>query len=212
MSQNKLRALLGRKMGMTQLFAENGDMVSVTVLEMGPCTVLQVKTVEHDGYAAWKVGFRTTNKKPTKAMAGEFAKAGGKAKAYVREIPPIEGREVKPGDELTVDLFEGVKLVNVVGTMKGRGFSGTIRRWNFNSGPRAHGAKNVREVGSVGSAFAGRILPGKPMPGQWGNCRSKVQNLDIVKIDAARNLLLVRGGVPGPTGGYVIVQESTYKR
>lgn len=212
MSQNRLRALLGRKLGMMQMFAENGDMVPVTMLEIGPCTVLQVKTVERDGYAAWKVGFGATRKKPTKAMAGVFAKAGGEAVRIVGEVPPIEGTEAKAGDRLTVAVFEGVKLVNVAGTTKGHGFSGTIRRHNFNSGPRAHGAKNVREIGSAGSAFAARVLPGKPMPGQWGNCKATVQNLDVVKIDPARNLLVVRGAVPGPAGGYVVVQESTYKR
>ncbi|HNU26999.1 MAG TPA: 50S ribosomal protein L3 [Planctomycetota bacterium] len=212
MSQNRLPALLGRKLGMTQVFAENGDMVPVTMLEIGPCTVLQVKTVERDGYAAWKVGFGTTRKKPTKAMAGVFAQAGGAAARIVGEVPPIEGREVKAGDQLTVAVFEGVARINVAGTSKGRGFSGTIRRHNFSSGPRAHGSKNVREIGSAGSVFNARVLPGKPMPGQWGNCRATVQNLGVVKIDPARNLLVVRGAVPGPPGGYVVVQESTYKR
>jgi large subunit ribosomal protein L3 len=190
---------------MTQVFREDGSLVPVTVLEVGPCRVLQVKTAEKDGYCALKIGFGEKSKKPTKPMAGVFAKAGVTAMAYVKEVPPVPDREPEPGDELTLDVFEGVATVDVVGTSKGRGYSGTIRRWNFGAGPRSHGCKNVREIGSAGAAFASRVVPGKNMPGQYGNARSKIRNLEVVRLDPERNVLLVKGAVPGPAGGFVNV-------
>jgi len=201
------RTLLGRKLGMTQVFEEDGSLVPVTVLEIGPCKVLQVKTPERDGYRAVQVGFGA-KRKATKPMAGVFAKAGTDPLAYVCEVPPVPDRELKVGDEIKVDLFESVTSVDVVGTTKGRGYSGAIRRWNFHSGPRSHGCKNVREIGSAGPAFPSLVMKGKKMPGQYGNERRKVLNLRVVKVDPEKNMLLVKGAVPGPTGGFVLVQES----
>ena len=211
MAQKKRRALLGRKLGMTQIFLEKGELVPVTVLEVGPCRVLQVKTPEKDGYSALKVGFHETKKKATNAMAGVFGKASCGTMRHVREVPALADQEVNAGDDLKVDVFNEIESVDVFGITKGRGFSGTIRRWNFHSGPRSHGCKNVREIGSVGPAFPGRVIPGKPMPGQYGNQQRKVINLRVVKVDAERNLLVVRGAVPGPTGGFVFVQASEHK-
>ena len=210
MSQNKRPMLLGRKVGMTQVFTEEGRRIPVTVLEVGPCRVLQVKTVERDGYEALQVGFDVRRKAANKPLSGVFAKAGVRAMGYVGEVPVVDGREVAAGEDLTVALLDGVKAVDVAGIMKGRGFSGTIRRHNFRSGPRSHGCKNVREIGSSGMAFPSRVMPGKKMPGHWGAARIKVKNLKVVRLDAEKHLLLVTGAVPGPTGGYVVVQESTY--
>ena len=212
MAQRPTRALLGRKLGMTQVFLEDGTSLPVTVLQVGPCRVLDVKTPERDGYSAFKVGFGETKKRPTKPMAGVFAKAGGAAMSMVKELPVPPGCEAKAGEDLRLDLLEGVERVDVVGTSKGRGFAGTIRRWNYGSGPRSHGCKNVREIGSVGPAFPGRILPGKHMPGHMGHARSKARNLQVVRMDLEKNLLLVKGAVPGPTGGLLLVEESTRQR
>ncbi len=207
MPQNMRPALLGRKVGMTQVFEEDGTVVPVTVLEVGPCPVLQVKTPDRDGYSALQIGFGV-KRKVTKPLAGIFARAGCQPAAIVREVPPLPDKELKPGDELRVDLFAETRWVDVVGTTKGRGFAGTIKRWNFNSGPRSHGCKNVREIGSVGPAFPSRVMKGKRMPGHYGNERCKVRNLEVVRVDTERNLLLVKGAVPGPAGGFVYVQQS----
>jgi len=194
---------------MTQLFQEDGQVVPVTVLEVGPCTVLRVKTPETDGYAALQVGYLDTKEKRlTKPLRGVFARAGVPPKKVIRELPPIPGAEYKTGDEIKVDIFEGVEKVNVVGTTKGRGFAGTIKRWNFHSGPRSHGCKNVREIGSTGPCFPSRVMPGKRMPGHYGVERVKLLNLKVVRVDPERNLLLVKGAVPGPSGGLVYVEES----
>jgi large subunit ribosomal protein L3 len=224
-SQNKNRTLLGRKVGMTQMFLPDGTQVAVTVLEVGPCRVLQVKTPEKDGYSALQVGFGPKKKKAIKPLDGVFKKAGAPALSYVCEIPPLQGREIKLGDELKVDLFLDkkenenkekvdvpVRAVDVVGISKGHGFSGTMRRWNFNSGPRAHGCKNVRERGSVGPGYVNRIFPGLKMPGHWGADRRKVQNLRVLRIDPETNAMLVKGAVPGPQGGFIIIQESSRKK
>jgi large subunit ribosomal protein L3 len=197
---------------MTQVFLEDGTSVPVTVLQVGPCRVLQVKTPERDGYSAFKVGFGETKKRATKPMAGIFAKAGGAALSAIKEVPVPPGCEAKPGDDLRLDVLDGVEAVDVVGASKGRGFAGTIRRWNFGCGPRSHGCKNVREIGSVGPAFPGRILPGKRMAGHMGHARTKVRNLRVVKRDPERNLLLVKGAVPGPAGGLLLVEESARQR
>lgn len=210
MSTQAKQTLLGRKIGMTQVFDEAGTLVPITVLEAGPCTVLQVKTAKQDGYEACQIAFDETKKTPTKPMAGVFKKAGCNPYKFIREIPVDPSEEKKPGDTLTVDMFEGVSSVNIVGTSKGKGFAGTIKRWNFSSGPRAHGCKNVREIGTSGSSFASRVFPGRHMPGQMGNKRKKIMNLKIVKIDKEKNLLMVKGAVPGPNGGYVYIEKSAH--
>ncbi len=197
---------------MTQVFLDSGDLVPVTVLEAGPCRILQVKTPETDGYSAWQLGFNETKKKVTKPLEGHCKKAGGAACKFIKEVPPVPDREASAGDTITVEVFQDVKNVNISGITKGKGFSGTIKRWNYSSGPRSHGCKNIREIGTVGSSFAGRIFPGRPMPGQMGNKQQKVLNLKVVSIDPEKNLLLVKGAVPGPNGGFLYIEKSSHTK
>ncbi len=222
------KALLGRKVGMTQIFDENGNWVPVTVLEVGPCTILQVKTTEEDGYTAVQLGFGP-KKRVRNPQAGLFKKISIEPLRWIHEVPfvdpvdvrgaaesakPAEGeapaaQEVKPGARVGVWAFTGLKRVDVGGTTKGRGFSGVIRRHHFNAGPKSHGTKNIREPGSTGMhTDPGRVLKGKRMPGHLGAAHRKVRNLRIVKIEPETNLLLVEGGVPGPNGGFLYVEES----
>ena len=210
------KALLGRKVGMTQIFDENGLWVPVTVIEAGPCVVLQVKTPERDGYTAVQVGFGSRRKKPRKPQEGLFTKLGTDPLRWIKEIPFVdpadlgaEAKEVKAGDRLTVGVFKDMKRVDVAGTSKGRGFAGVIRRYHFNAGPKSHGTKNIREPGSTGMhTDPGRVLKGKRMPGHLGAAPAKSRNLKVVKVDPEKNLLLVRGAVPGPNGGLVYIEES----
>ena len=206
--------LLGRKIGMTQIFQEDGTIVPVTVLECGPCTVLQVKTPEKDGYSALQLGFLDKRRKSaTAAERGHAKLAESEPKRYVREIRQespvaIEGYEV--GKILTVDLFADIKSVDVIGTSKGRGFAGVIKRHGFKGLRASHGVKRMhRHPGSSGpSADPSRTFPGVRKPGHYGVARVTSKNLKVVKIDAESNLLLVRGAVAGPNGGYVTVRQS----
>jgi large subunit ribosomal protein L3 len=213
------KSLLGKKVGMTQVFDENGVWVPVTVLEVGPCTVLQVKTAEKDGYTAVQVGFGPRRKKPARPQGGLFTKVGVEPLRWIREVPFVEPasiigaapdqKEFKAGDQVGVKLFDGVKRVDVRGISKGRGFQGVIRRYHFNAGPKSRGTKNIREPGSTGMhTDPGRVLKGKRMPGHLGAKPRKARNLKVVRVDSEANLLLVRGAVPGPNGGFVYVEES----
>jgi large subunit ribosomal protein L3 len=213
------KSILGRKVGMTQIFDENGCWVPVTVLEVGPCTVLQVKTPEKDGYSAVQVGFGATKKKARRPQEGLFKKVGADAVKFVREIPFVEpatvlgaaedAKEFKLGDKIGVALFNGVKRVDVRGISKGRGFAGVIRRYHFHAGPKSHGTKNIREPGSTGMhTDPGRVLKGKRMPGHLGAVPAKARNLLVVKVEPESNLLMVRGAVPGPNGGFLFIEES----
>lgn len=203
---------------MTQLFTETGNVVPVTVLEMGPCPILQIKTEKTDGYNAFQVGFDDGKKKrTTKPMLGHFKKAGLEIpKRLVREfrlpagesgIKEVEG--LKLGAEIKVDIFEGTWKVNITGITKGRGFSGMIKRWNKHRGPVTHGGMNVRGIGSIGSdTRLTHVRPGKHMPGHYGHETVTVRNLEVARIDKGKNLLFVKGAVPGPNGGYVIVKKT----
>jgi len=203
------KTILGKKLGMSQMFDESGTWVPVTLIEAGPCTVLQVKSVDSDGYDAIQVGFDVTHKDTGKPMEGHFAKVGAPAQRYVREIPPIDGQEVEPGQAIDLSLFEGVKQVDVQGTSKGKGFAGTVKRWNHSIGPKSHGSKSKRSIGSTGMMQdPGRVIKGKKMPGQMGSDKVKVRNLKVIQADAEKNLLIVRGAVPGATGCYLTVEES----
>jgi large subunit ribosomal protein L3 len=204
-----VKLLIGRKLGMSQIFDAAGVVTPVTVLEVGPCAVVQLKTEEVDGYRAAQLGFEP--QKPSrmkKPQTGHFKKAGVGPFRFLREAPLAEGSEVSVGDEVTVaDVFKEGALIDVIGTSKGRGFAGTIKRHGFGRGPSSHGSKNVREPGSTGMhTYPGRVFKGKKMPGQMGNRRKTVKNLTVVKVDAERNRLLVRGAVPGPSGGFVSVR------
>ena len=203
--------LLGRKIGMTQIFQEDGTAVPITVLECGPCTVLQIKSVEKDGYEALQVGFDETDKDPGKPRAGLFEQADTGAKRVIREIPVFDGQDLEVGQEFNLSLFEGVEMVDVQGVSKGKGFAGTVKRWNHQIGPKGHGSKSKRSIGSTGMMQdPGRVIKGKKMPGQLGNEKVKVRNLKVVAeaTDFEKNLLVVRGAVPGATGAYLTVAES----
>ncbi len=203
--------LLGRKVGMTQIYQEDGTAVPVTVLECGPCTVLQVRTAERDGYHALQLGF--DDKKRTRATQperGHAKKVNAEPKRFIREIRQEQPADVAEGATLTVDVFAAIKSVDVVGTSKGRGFTGVIKRHGFKGLRATHGVKRMhRHPGSSGpSADPARTRKGIRKPGHHGHARVTVRNLKVVRVDAANNLLLVRGAVPGPNGGYLMVHQT----
>ncbi|QZA34091.1 50S ribosomal protein L3 [Hydrogenibacillus sp. N12] len=203
------KGILGRKLGMTQIFDEEGRIVPVTVIEAGPNVVLQKKTPETDGYVAIQLGF--LDKKPkraTKPEKGHAAKAGTAPKRFVREIRDVDLDRYEVGQTLTVDLFAPGELVDVTGTSKGKGTQGAIKRHNQARGPMAHGSGYHRGIGSRGAIGPYRILKGTPGPGRMGNERVTVQNLLVVKVIPDKHLLLVKGAVPGPRGGFVIVRSA----
>jgi large subunit ribosomal protein L3 len=203
--------LLGRKVGMTQIYQEDGTSVPVTVLECGPCTVLQVRTEERDGYHAVQLGFDDKKRKnATQAERGHAKKVNAEPKRYVREVRQEKAAEVAEGQTLTVEVFDGVKRVDVTGTSKGRGYAGVIKRHGFSGLRATHGVKRMhRHPGSSGpSADPSRTLKGVRKPGQFGNARATVRNLEVVKIDPTNNLILIRGAVPGPNGGYLTVRRT----
>ena len=205
--------LVGRKVGMTRVFTEQGVSVPVTVLEMSPNRVTQVKSKDTDGYSAVQVTFgqRKANR-VNKAEAGHFAKAGVEAGRGLHEFALTEEKlaELKVGDEVTVAIFEAGQFVDVTGTSKGKGFAGTIKRHNFGSQRASHGnSRSHRVPGSIGmNQDPGRVFPGKRMAGQYGNTTATVQRLEVVRVDAERNLLLVKGAVPGAANGDVVVRPS----
>lgn len=202
------KAILGKKVGMTQIFDENGALIPVTVVQAGPCVVLQKKTAETDGYNAIQVGFiDMPERKANKPMKGHFAKAGVKPKRHIAEFR-IEG-DFEVGQEIKADVFAEGDKVDVTGTSKGKGYAGPIKRHGFGRGPMAHGSKYHRGVGSLGaSAGVSRVLKGKKMAGRMGGERVTVQNLQVVKVDADRNLLLIKGAVPGPRGAVISIKEA----
>ena len=200
--------ILGRKLGMTQVWDEDDNVVPVTVIQAGPCTVSQVKTKATDGYDAVQIGFGDiTAKHVNKPMAGHFAKAGVEPMRYLRVVRVENGEEYKSGDQVTVADFADVKSVDVIGTSKGKGFQGTIKRWNFSRGPMTHGSRNQRKPGSIGQcAYPARVRKGLHMAGHMGDARVTVKNLKLVRIDAEQNLMLVKGAVPGGKNGLVQVR------
>lgn len=200
--------ILGRKLGMTQVWGEGDNLVPVTVIEAGPCVVTQVKSVKKDGYDAIQIGFgEIADRKVNKPMAGHFDKAGVDAKRYLMEVRTGDGDAFKAGDTITVDAFSEAKAVHVSGTSKGKGFAGAIKRHNFRGGPGGHGAHFHRAPGSVGQcATPSRVFKGKKLPGHMGSETVTVRNLDVVKIDAEQNLLLVKGAVPGAKGALLTIR------
>ncbi len=199
--------LIGKKIGMTQVFSGVGKPVPVTVIEAGPCAVIQKKTVEKDGYSALKIGF--LEKKPeklTKPLRGQFNKLNGKAYAVLKELKFDEVDKYEIGDELTVDLFEPGEDVLVTGISKGKGFAGGIKRWGFSRGPMTHGSKFHRAQGSTGmSATPAKVFKGKKMPGHMGSNRVTVKNLEIIDIRDQGNILLIKGAVPGGKNGIITI-------
>lgn len=204
--------LLGKKLGMTQVYNDQGAVIPATLVQAGPCNILQIKGQEKDGYSAIQIGFEDRKKKrATKAETGHCLKAKTSAKKWVREIRDDADTEYQLGQSLTVDIFEGVEKVDVTGTSKGRGFAGVVKRWGFRGGPASHGSTKHRTLGSIGAGTdPGRVFKGKKMSGRMGGVRITVRNLDVVKIDKSRNLLVIRGAIPGPNGGYIIIRKSKY--
>ena len=201
------KAILGKKLGMTQVFTTEGKLVPVTVVETTPSVVVQVKTVESDGYNAVQLGYGSIKEKHlTKPVKGQFDKAGVAPVKYLRELRLAEATDYTVGQTLAADIFAEGELVDVVGTGKGKGFAGTIKRHNFSRGPESH-----REPGSIGpmiSGGGGKVFKGKKLPGQMGGGRVTVQRLSVVKVDAERNLLLIKGGIPGAKGSLVMVRNT----
>lgn len=207
------KAILGKKVGMTQIFSEKGEAVPVTVVKAGPVTVLQVKTMEKDGYGAVKVAFEDiAAKRVSKPDMGQFKKAGCSPKRYLRELK-LDKTDYEPGSEIKCDSFVAGDMVDVTGITKGHGFSGTIKRWNHHRLKMTHGVGPVhREVGSTGAnSTPSRKIKGLKGPGHYGHERVTIQNLEIVKVDAARDVLLIRGAIPGPRGSLVTVKSTVKK-
>ena len=202
------KAILAKKVGMTQIFNEAGELVPVTVLQAGPCVVTQVKTTENDGYEAVQVGFEDIREKlVNKPVKGMFDKAGVSYKRYVREFK-LEG-EYSVKDEIKVDVFEAGDKIDATAIAKGKGFQGAIKRHGQSRGPMAHGSKYHRHAGSNGSCSTpSRVFKGKKMPGHMGGKKVTTQNLEVVRVDAENNLLLVKGAVPGPKKSLVTIKES----
>jgi len=203
-------ALLGKKIGMTQILGEDGTAVPVTVIQAGPCVVVQKKTVETDGYEAVQLGLVefVKDKRVGKPMLGHFKKAGVPPVRFVREARVV-GDDVNVGDRLQVDMFQAGERIHVTGTSKGRGFAGVVKRHRFGGGRATHGSMFHRAPGSIGaSAYPSRVLKGSRMPGHMGHETVTVRGLRVHGMDVAENLLFVRGAVPGPNGGYVVVRKS----
>jgi large subunit ribosomal protein L3 len=203
--------LIGKKIGMTQIFEASGKVVPVSVIEAGPCPIVQVKTPDKEGYTAIQIGFdEMKESRATKAENGHFKKANVSPRRILREVRVADAGTFKVGDTLDVKVFEGAKIVHVTGTSKGRGFAGTIRRYHFQRGRKTHGNKNYREPGSVGaSAFPSRIFPGKRLPGRMGGVQRTTRNLTLVQIDAENNLLFVKGSIPGANNSIVFVRTES---
>ena len=206
-----IQGILGKKLGMTQVFVADGRRVPVTVVEAGPCTVLQKKTESADGYNALQVGFSAKKThRATKPMMGHFKKADQGAFAYLRELDAenVDGYQV--GDQITCDaVFKPGDVIDVTGTSKGKGFQGVIKRWNFSGGRATHGSRFHRAPGSIGaSAWPSRVHRGKKMPGQMGNARVTQQGLEIVEVRPEQNLILIKGAIPGANHGLVVLRKT----
>jgi large subunit ribosomal protein L3 len=205
--------ILGRKIGMTQVFRPDGQVVPVTVLKAGPCVVVQRRTPATDGYDAVQLGFMEYVKKSrvSKPAAGHLKKSGAEGVRFQREFRLAEGTngDLKPGDRVLVDEFKPKDMVDVIGVSKGRGFAGVVKRHHFRGSDDTHGSMFHRAPGSIGaSSFPSRVFPGMKMGGQMGTARVTVRNLEVVEVDAEENVLLVKGAVPGPNGGYVMVRRA----
>jgi large subunit ribosomal protein L3 len=204
--------LLGRKVGMTQIYEADGTVVPITVLECGPCKVLQVRTAERDGYHALQLGFSDKKRKSaTQAERGHAKKVDAEPQKFVREIRQNAAADgVTEGQTLTVEVFNEIKTVDVIGTSKGRGFSGVVKRHGFKGLRATHGVKRMhRHPGSSGpSATPAHTRKGIRKPGQYGNARVTVKNLTVVKVDPTNNLLLIKGAVPGPNGGFLVIRQT----
>lgn len=205
--------LIGKKVGMTQLFSEKGEAIPVTVIEAGPCTVTDVRTGDRDGYTAVQLGFGTNKESRfTRPVLGQFKKRNLPPSRFLKEfrVPDLGGIEV--GQRLTVEMFEKGQHVDVQGVTKGRGFQGVVKRYGFAAGHASHGPTHGKQPGSIGaSAYPSRVVKGKRLPGRMGGVFLTQRNLEIVAVDAEQNVVMVRGAVPGPTNGIVIVKKRDAK-
>ncbi|RUT27856.1 50S ribosomal protein L3 [Paenibacillus zeisoli] len=207
-----MKGILGKKLGMTQVFTAEGNVIPVTVIEAGPNVVLQKKDADNDGYEAVQLGF--SDKKESRANkpeAGHAKKANTAPKRYVREIRGIDLTGYEVGQEVKADVFVEGEFVDVTGISKGKGFAGVIKRWGQSRGPMAHGSRYHRRPGSMGSIQANRVPKGKHLPGHLGNETVTIQGLEIIKVDVERNVLLVKGSIPGPKQGFVKIKETVKK-
>ena len=208
-----INGILGKKIGMTQIYGKSGEFIPVTVIEAGPCVVLQVKSSQNDGYQSVQMGFGGKKEKNVnKPLLGKFKKINSKPMSFVREIyeDSIEG--INPADVLTVDIFTPGEYVDVRGTSIGKGFQGGVKRWNWSRGPMSHGSMSHRAVGSIGVTDPPRVLKGKTLPGHMGNKRFTVQGLEVVELDKENNLLLLKGAVPGAKNNYLVINKSVRKK
>ncbi|NUO07945.1 MAG: 50S ribosomal protein L3 [Candidatus Brocadia sp.] len=205
-----LNGFLGKKIGMTQVYSEDGKLLPVTLIQAGPCSVMQIKTIENDGYSAVQLGFDDKKmKKAKKPEAGHAAKASLEPKRFIHEVKPDAGADIKLGQSITVDIFHDVKMVDVIGITKGKGFAGVMKRWNFKGGLNTHGSTRHRPPGSISSnTDPGRVFRGKKMAGRLGGERVTIKNIDVVKIDKDKNLLFIKGAVPGHKGSYLILNKA----
>lgn len=210
------KAILGKKLGMTQIFTEEGAVVPVTVVEASPNVVVRVKTVDADGYNSIQIGYGDIKEKHlTKPVKGQFDKAGVKPVKYLRELRLDDTPEYTVGQTLAADIFASGDLVDVIGTSKGKGFAGTIERHGFHRGPMGHGSKSHREPGSLGpmtSGGGGKVVKGKKLPGQYGGNQATVLRLSVVKVDMDKNLILIKGGIPGAKGSLVMIRDTVKPR
>jgi large subunit ribosomal protein L3 len=208
-----IEGLIGKKIGMTQTFDEKGNVAPITVIRVGPCTVIQKKTKEKDGYSALQLGLieEKGRKKATKPLVGHYEKSGVPPMKILREFQFAKKGEVKEGDQFFVDIFQVGEKVDVVGMSKGKGFAGVVKRWGFHGGKVSHGSMFHRRPGSTGaSAFPSRVTKGKKLPGQLGNSRVTVKNLMVIQADKENNLLVVKGAVPGASGGYLLIKKVNF--
>ena len=207
-----LKGILGKKLGMTQVFTPEGNVIAVSVIEAGPCVILQKKDLNIDGYEAVQLGFSDKKEsRSNKPEQGHAKKANATPKRYVREIRGIDLASFEVGQVLKADVFTEGEFVDVTGTSKGKGFQGVIKRWGQSRGPMAHGSRYHRRPGSMGSIQANRVPKGKRLPGHMGHSTVTVQKLEIIKVDVERNVLLVKGAIPGPKNSFVKVKQTVKK-
>jgi len=208
-----VEGLIGKKIGMSQTFDQEGNIVPLTIIKLGPCTVIQKKTEEKDGYFALQLGLVEEKgvKQPIKPVQGHFKKAGVPPLRILREFRFQKGAEIKEGDQILVDIFQQGEKVHITGVSKGKGFASIIKRWGFRGGKASHGSMFHRAPGSIGaSAFPSRVVKGKKLPGHMGHEKATVRNLTVVQADTENNLLIVKGGVPGARNGYVLVKKAGF--
>jgi len=205
-----LKGILGKKTGMTQVFGKNGEIIPVTVIEAGPCVVAQIKTCKKDGYSAIQIGYgEIKDNKVNKPAKGHFEKAKVENKRHLAEISVEESEKFKLGQPITIDIFSEGEKTDVVGISKGKGFAGVVKRWGFGGGPGSHGSHFHRAPGSIGMcATPSRVFKGRKFPGHMGNSRVTVQNIEVVRVEKERNLLLLKGSIPGANGSLVLIKDA----